>query len=32
MPSYHMGLHMERELCPACARLRADRPLEEKIA
>jgi NADPH-dependent glutamate synthase beta subunit-like oxidoreductase/formate hydrogenlyase subunit 6/NADH:ubiquinone oxidoreductase subunit I len=32
MPSFHMGLHMDRQLCPACARLRADRPLEEKIA
>ena len=31
MPSYHMGLHMERELCPACARLMADRPLSSRM-
>lgn len=31
MPSYHMGLHMERELCPACARLLADRPLSTRV-
>jgi NADH-quinone oxidoreductase subunit F len=31
MPSYHMGLHMERELCPACARLMADRPLSARV-
>ena len=31
MPSYHMGLHMERELCPACARLMADRPLGTRV-
>ena len=31
MPSYHMGLHMERELCPACARLLADRPLSYHV-
>ena len=31
MPSYHMGLHMERELCPSCARLMADRPLSARV-
>ncbi len=32
MPSQHMGLHMERGLCPACARQWADRPLPAAIA
>lgn len=32
MPGFHMGLHMERELCPACARLRADRPWGAALA
>lgn len=32
MPGFHMGLHMERELCPACARRRADRPWQEPAA
>lgn len=31
MPSYHMGLHMDRQLCPACARLLADRPLSYRV-
>jgi NADPH-dependent glutamate synthase beta subunit-like oxidoreductase/NADH:ubiquinone oxidoreductase subunit F (NADH-binding) len=31
LPSYHMGLHLERELCPACARLMADRPLGTRV-
>lgn len=26
MPSFHMGAHLERALCPSCARLLADRP------
>jgi len=31
MPNYHLGSHMERELCPACARLMAERPLSSTM-